>query len=275
MITVHGRATSSNVQMVMWALAEIGLTTSGSMSAALSAAPTTPRVPRHEPQRAGAGRSRSTGSCCGRARRSCAISAPPMAASSSGRANPASRAPVDKWAEWIKTSFGPALLTGVFWPLIGVPESQARRDGSSPPASRSSRRSPPCSTSASRTGRYLGGDDICFADIIVGTLLYRYFTLDFDRRRDAAPARLLRPADGARPAYAAQCHDLLRQPEGKMIPSLDHLRAPMPSPRRRRRSRRCSNRQPSPARPARRASSSSRNPCSGPAPSRSAAPTGG
>jgi glutathione S-transferase len=48
---------------------------------------------------------------------------------------------------------------------------------------------------------YLGGAAPCFADIIFGTLLYRYFTLDFERRKtpnlDAHYARLTR-----RPAYA-------------------------------------------------------------------------
>jgi glutathione S-transferase len=28
---------------------------------------------------------------------------------------------------------------------------------------------------------YLGGDEPCFADIVAGTLLYRYFTLEFER----------------------------------------------------------------------------------------------
>ena len=50
-------------------------------------------------------------------------------------------------------------------------------------------------------GPYLGGDDVCFADIVVGTLLYRYFTLDFDRAETpnlrAYYDRLIQ-----RPAYA-------------------------------------------------------------------------
>jgi glutathione S-transferase len=30
-------------------------------------------------------------------------------------------------------------------------------------------------------GDYLGGDEPCFADIVAGTLLYRYFTLEIER----------------------------------------------------------------------------------------------
>jgi glutathione S-transferase len=48
---------------------------------------------------------------------------------------------------------------------------------------------------------YLGGGHVCFADIIVGTLLYRYFTLEFERlptpHLEAYYRRL-----SQRPAYA-------------------------------------------------------------------------
>ena len=50
-------------------------------------------------------------------------------------------------------------------------------------------------------GDYLGGNDICFADIIVGTLLYRYFTLDFDRA-ETPHLRAYYDRLSERPAYA-------------------------------------------------------------------------
>jgi glutathione S-transferase len=42
-------------------------------------------------------------------------------------ADPLKRAQVDKWADWIKTSFGPVFLTGVFWSLLQKPENRDPR----------------------------------------------------------------------------------------------------------------------------------------------------
>lgn len=179
MIKVHGRATSSNVQMVMWALAEIGLTCEridvggpfgGTNAPEFRAMNPNGLVPVVEIDGLVLWESAAIVRYLGAAHGSEAF----------WPANPARRAPVDKWAEWIKTSFGPALLTGVFWPLIGVPES--KRDAAVVAAG-VAKLTPLAAILDERLadGPYLGGDDVCFADIIVGTLLYRYFTLDFDR----------------------------------------------------------------------------------------------
>ena len=50
-------------------------------------------------------------------------------------------------------------------------------------------------------GPYLGGAEPCFADIIVGAPLYRYFTLDFARAETPNLSAYYQRLTG-RPAYA-------------------------------------------------------------------------
>ncbi|WP_187970123.1 glutathione S-transferase family protein [Aquibium microcysteis] len=203
MIKVWGRATSSNVQMVMWALAEIGLpcervdvggSFGGTDTEAYRAMNPNRLVPvlqdgeltlfesaaivRYLGARYGSDRFWPT--------------------------DPAVRAPLDMWAEWIKTSFGPLFLGQVFWPLIG--QRQEMRDTAALAAAEARLAALAGMLDerlAGDTGPFLGGDAPCFADIIVGTLLYRYFTLECQRAATPALAayydRLSR-----RPAYGAQ-----------------------------------------------------------------------
>jgi glutathione S-transferase len=200
MIKVHGRATSSNVQMVMWALAEIGLACEridvggpfgGTNAPEFRAMNPNGLVPVVEIDGLVLWESAAIVRYLGAAHGSEAF----------WPANPARRAPVDKWAEWIKTSFGPALLTGVFWPLVAVRPAERDQAALDQAIAKLAGLAVIFETAAPESG-FFGGDDVCFADIITGTLFYRYFTLDFDR---AETPRLRAYYDRlcARPAYAA------------------------------------------------------------------------
>jgi len=200
MITVWGRETSINVQMVVWALTEIGLDYERVDVGGKFGGTDTEEYRRMNPNRLvpvlqdgdvtlweSAAIVRYLGARYGD--------------EGFWPADPGRRASLDKWAEWIKTTFGPAFLTGVFWPLIGVtPDrrdlaaiaaAEQRLKGLAAMLEERLAQSPAC----------LGGDDVCFADIIVGSMFYRYFTLDFDR---AATPHLRAYYDrlAARPAYA-------------------------------------------------------------------------
>ncbi len=199
MITVWGRDTSANVQIVVWALAEIGLEYERFNAGGKYGRSDTEEFRRMNPNRLvpvlqdgdltlweSAAIVRYLGAKYG--------------AESFWPADPAKRAPLDMWAEWVKTSFGPTLLTGIFWPLIGVPE--AKRDlAAMAPAVERMKGLAVMIDERLANGTYLGGSEPCFADIVVGTLLYRYFTLDFKRTEtpnlDAYYRRLTE-----RPAYA-------------------------------------------------------------------------
>lgn len=199
MIKVWGRKTSSNVQIVMWALAELGLEADRVDVGGAFGGTGTPDYVAMNPNRLvpvlqdgdltlweSAVIVRYLGATYG--------------SEQFWPTDPARRATVDKWAEWIKTTFGPALLTGVFWPLIGVPPSQ--RDPAAIAAG-VEKLKPLTEMLDARLSEsdYLGGEAPCFADIVVGTLLFRYFTLDFERparpHLEAYYARLAQ-----RPAYA-------------------------------------------------------------------------
>ncbi|MEX4007400.1 glutathione S-transferase family protein [Neoaquamicrobium sediminum] len=199
MITVWGRATSSNVQIVMWALAEIGLECHRIDAGHSFGKVDTPEframnpnglVPvlidgDAEPLWESATIVRYLGAKYG--------------SGAFWPTDPFERARVDKWAEWIKTSFGPVFLTGVFWSLLQKPEN---RDAAAFTTA-VEKLKPLARMLDARLadGPYLGGDEPCFADMIVGTLLYRYFTLDFDRA-DTPNLRAYYDRLVARPAYA-------------------------------------------------------------------------
>ena len=88
----------------------------------------------------------------------------------------------DMWAEWGKHSLARGYILDVFWPYYRTPESQRDMEavhaaqrafedrlayGDGPPGK----------------GRdWIGGDGLGMADIWVGHVLYRYFTLDLPRQ---------------------------------------------------------------------------------------------
>jgi glutathione S-transferase len=113
--------------------------------------------------------------------------------------DPAQRAALDMWAEWIKTSISPALIYKVFWQLIRTPE--ARRDVAVAEAGAAELRALMPRLDARLEGAsYLGGDTLCFADVMAGHVLFRYQTMEFEKvptpNIDAYYARLTE-----RPAY--------------------------------------------------------------------------
>ncbi len=201
MIKVWGRNTSSNVQMVMWALAEIGLpcdridvggTFGGTDTEAYRAMNPNWLVPVLQDGDLTLFESAAIVRYLG-AR---------YGSDGFWPKDPAVRAPLDMWAEWIKTSFGPQFLGPVFWPLIGQKEEMRDKAALAAAQTRLAALAAMLDERlAGNPGPFLGGGAPCFADIIVGTLLFRYFTLEFERAETPALAayydRLSR-----RPAYA-------------------------------------------------------------------------
>ena len=94
--------------------------------------------------------------------------------------NPKSRAHLDSWAEWTKTTLCPVLIYQVFWTLVRIPK--ADRD----PvllASQIKELGRLMTLAADELGEnaYLGGQELSFADVMFGHTLYRYFTLEIER----------------------------------------------------------------------------------------------
>tara|TARA_R110002020_G_scaffold36134_20_gene108688 strand:+ start:2537 stop:3172 length:636 start_codon:yes stop_codon:yes gene_type:complete len=195
MLTVWGRATSSNVQAVMWTIAELGLSHKRHDLGLAYGGLDTPEYRAMNPNglvptvRDGDGAPMWESAAIVRY-----LSAR-YGDESFWPRDPAARVQLDMWAEWIKTTFAPHFGGRVFWPLIGRPTDPAVLAASIEALK-------PLATMLSErigNGPYLGGDTICFADMIIGAQLYRYYTLDFDRAEtpelDAYYARLCtRPA---------------------------------------------------------------------------------
>jgi len=200
MITVWGRATSSNVQMVMWALAELGLTAERLDVGGSFGGNKTPDYLAMNPN----GLVPCFQDGDGPVLWESAVIVRYLGASYGKEqfwpASPAKRAAQEKWAEWIKTTFGPAFLGGVFGPSIFTKPADRNPEAITAAAERLKPLAAIFDTRMAES-EYVGGSDVSYADMITGTLLYRYFTLDFDRAETphlrAYYDRLTR-----RPAYA-------------------------------------------------------------------------
>ncbi len=91
--------------------------------------------------------------------------------------DPAVRAPLDMWAEWARSSVYPA-LGRIFMQLVRTRE--AKRDMTEVAAGAEALIALlPMLEARIGDGPWLCGERPCFADVMVGHLLYRYMTLDF------------------------------------------------------------------------------------------------
>ena len=180
MITVYGRATSSNVQIVMWTLAELGLAHTRLDYGDSYGGTKTPEYLAMNPM--GLVPCLRDGDVT--LFESAAIHRYLCARYAQAPFWPADlgqRAALDCWAEWVKTSFMPALLTGLFYPLV-------RRDSATVTADELARGAAEMARLATMLdarlgqGPWLGGEEFSFADILAGHGLYRYFTLPFERQ---------------------------------------------------------------------------------------------
>ena len=95
--------------------------------------------------------------------------------------NTAIRAELDTWAEWTKTTLCPVLIYQVFWTLVRTPKTERNMEAL---AQQVEKLGGLMTIAEARLGdkSFLGGDDLTFADIMFGHTLYRYFTLSFERR---------------------------------------------------------------------------------------------
>jgi len=178
-IIVHGRATSSNVQTVMWAAAELGLTVERRDVGGAFGGNDTADYLAMNPM--GLVPALQDGDVT--LFESCAIT-PYLAAQYGNDAfwpsDPARRAQQDQWAEWAKGTFSRAVIYDVFWSLVRTPKAERNAEAFADGVANLGRLALVLNGRLKQSA-YIGGDDLSFADIIVGHSLYRYYELDFDR----------------------------------------------------------------------------------------------
>lgn len=196
MIKIYGRATSSNVQLVMWTIGELALKHERLDYGHKYGGTDTPEFLEMNPM----GRVPAMRDGDVVMFESGAIVrylAARYGTEPFWPADPARRGPLDTWAEWAKVMFAPAFAQPIFWSLLRFPAGE----GGETVAEAAAVVKNLAIMLDARIGKgpWMAGDEFTFADIFVGHLLYRYRTLPFDKARtpqlDAYYARLtLRPA---------------------------------------------------------------------------------
>lgn len=180
MITIHGRATSSNVQLVMWTIGELGLPHRRLDVGGSFGGTDTPEYLAMNPN--------GLVPCFQDGDLSLFESAAIMRylAASHGDANfwprdPEKRARLDQWAEWGKITFSPTVLR-MFMQLVRTREAD-RKPAVIAELEKDIARLAKILDDRLGEGPYLGGKALTFADIPVGHLLYRYMTLPFEKAK--------------------------------------------------------------------------------------------
>lgn len=94
-------------------------------------------------------------------------------------AEPVRRAFVDQWTDWTATTFQPAWV-GLFWLLVRTPQDQ-REPAAIAEAHKASVAALRIMNAQLQKTGYLAGNDFSYADIVAGTALYRWYTMDIER----------------------------------------------------------------------------------------------
>jgi len=199
MITVYGRATSSNVQIVMWTLAELGVAHER-MDFGLSYGGTkTPEYLAMNPMGL-VPCLRDGDLAMFEAAAILRYLAAKYGEDEFWPADPAKRAALDIWAEWGKNSFTRTILEQLFYPLVrydpALLTAKQVTDGTAEVT-----RLATILDARIGQGPWLAGEAFSFADIICGHILFRYFALPFERADLPHLAQYYERLT-ARPAYA-------------------------------------------------------------------------
>jgi glutathione S-transferase len=210
-ITVFGRASSSNVQAVMWGMAELGLSCErldyGHAFGGLDSAEFRAMSPH------GLVPVMRDGDLV--VWESCAILRYLAAQYGDGGAfwptDPAERAGVDMWAEWGKTTFARDFTAPIFWSRVRTPAKDRDAAALDAALARFSRWLDILEAQLSNRD-YVCGDALSLADIVIGHVLYRYYDIDIPRG-DHSVARAYYDRLALRPAYRDHVmlsYDMLR-----------------------------------------------------------------
>lgn len=174
-LVVHGRASSSNVQAVMWGAGELDLEVDRRDVGGRFGGNDTPEFLAMNPF----GRVPVLQDGDLTLFESPAILRYLVAKYGAGRLN---AGPIgDAWAEWAKNEMAREFIRGVFWPYYRTLEADRDMDA----VLRSLRVFESlCVMAMAQRGpsRFLIGDALSLADIWAGHVLYRYFTLDLPRQ---------------------------------------------------------------------------------------------
>jgi glutathione S-transferase len=199
MITIWGRTTSSNVQTVMWALAELGIAHERIDAGGLFGGLDTPEFAAMNPNRL-VPVLRDEGEYIWESAAIVRYLGARYGSEQFWPTDPLKRAKLDQWSDWTKTTLVPAFLTNVFSPMMRNKPGE-RDEAALAKGGENLAKVMRIFDKRLSEGDYLGGDEPCFADIVAGVLLYRYSTLEIERP-DLADLAAYYERLTKRPAYA-------------------------------------------------------------------------
>lgn len=200
MLEILGRATSSNVQAVMWLVAELELAHNrqdyggafgGTDSADFLAMNPMGRVPVLRDGDVTLFESQAI----------LRYLAARYGSPAFWPDDPDQRAPVDQWMEWAKVNIYPVLTYKVFWQLIRTTAADRDHALIAEGAEELASLMAIAETQIAKQG-WLASDHMTLADISFGTHLYRYFNIPFERGDFPALEDYYHRLT-TRPAYAA------------------------------------------------------------------------
>lgn len=182
MITVYGRATSVNVQLVMWCVGELGLPFERHDVGGAFGGNDTPEYLKMNPM--GLVPVIKDGDTI--LWESHTILRYLLKKYGDHPSDPGQAAQIEKWADWVKSHLYTHMTYNIFWQLVRTPVSE--RNTAQIKESADFLDSMFRIISEELHGDYFGGDQLNMADYAFGVLLYRYFTLDFPKNPPQAIA---------------------------------------------------------------------------------------
>lgn len=200
MLKIWGRKTSSNVQSVVWCISELGLPCERIDAGFSHGVVNTPAYLALNPN--------------GKVPTLVDGDNPPLwesgailrylannyAPETFWPADPVARAFVDQWAEWSKINFTLSFTGPVFWRVVRTAPSKRDARAIRDALTVLDEKLDIAESKLSKTP-YLAGSELTLADIQFGHCLYRYFTIDIERR-DRPVLQAYYDALTDRPAFA-------------------------------------------------------------------------
>ncbi len=180
MIKVWGRASSSNVQSVMWCIAELGLPFERIDAGLMYGVNNTAEYLAMNPNGTvptlidGDGPALWESGAIGR------YLANVYADDKFWPVDPIQRADVDRWAEWGKVSVQMNFNAPIFWPVVRVPLKDRNQEQLAKAISLFENKLAMADSRLAKQA-FLVGDDLTLADIQFGHILYRYYELEIER----------------------------------------------------------------------------------------------
>ena len=181
MLKIWGRATSSNVQAVMWTIAELGLEYKRYDVGFKFGGTDTPEFRAMNPNGLiPVVQDGDDGEPLFESAAICRYLAARYGSDQFWPSDPVARAPIDKWAEWAKNTLAPALILPIFWPMIR--QHEADRDPQAIACAIGAfDRLLSIAEAELERHVFLAGDTFTLADIMFANTLYRYFTMEIGR----------------------------------------------------------------------------------------------